>query len=68
MASERVEMLFFSRQESIAESCSFCQRMPICMLLPVVAGRRRLFIGVPIIDLPINPGGFSYFEKRGGLI
>jgi hypothetical protein len=51
----------FSRQSSIADSSVSCQRMPICVPLPVVGGRPRFFFGVPLIDLFINTG---YHKSR----
>jgi hypothetical protein len=51
----------FSRQSSIADSSVSCQRMPICVPLPVVGGRPRFFFGVPLIALFINTG---YHKSR----
>jgi hypothetical protein len=64
MASGREATSCFSRQSSIADSSGSCQRMPICVPLPVVGGRPRFFFGVPLIDLFINTG-YHKTKPRG---
>src|SRR5258705_11524296 len=54
----------WARHSSMADRCGSCQRMPIWAPLPVVAGRPRLFFGVPLIDLFINMG--YHKSKPGG--
>jgi hypothetical protein len=56
MASGRVATSCASRHASIADSSGSCQRMPICVPLPVVGGRPRFFFGVPLIDLLMKRG------------